>query len=415
MLTVLRQRNFALLWIGGLISMLGDWILITAIPFYLYEQTGSALAVGGLLMASLFPSFLLGSIAGVFVDRWNRQRTMVLADAGRAGLLLGLFVILQQGDHYWSLYVVTALQAALSSFFGPAENALLPTLVDRENLVAANSLNVLNNNLARLIGPVIGGVVFSLTGIHGVILVDGASFLVSGALIFMMQTRSASTVADQQHDSPASKIWTDWKAGLRIVQGDRLVAWVFVICGLAMFADSMNSTLLVPFMDDVLQGGAQGFGWLLAIQAIGGIVGSAIVGRMGAALAPGRMLGMSMIAVGAMSLILAIFPSLALALVFSALGGLPAVGYLVGSQTLLQDAVPDRLRGRVFGAWDTTSAFLRFLAIAGTGTLADVAGIIPLMYCMAILRLLSGVAAVLILVPSHNRLGNTADADQKIA
>lgn len=134
------------------------------------------------------------------------------------------------------------------------------------------------------------------------------------------------------------------------LRDERLVTGVFIVAGIATFADSINSALLVPFVDEVLRGGAQGFGWLLSIQAIGGLIGGAIIGRVGAALPPRRLLALSMVIVGTMSLVLGAFPSLTLALIFSALGGVPAVGYLVSQQTLLHSGVPDAYRGRVFGA-----------------------------------------------------------------
>lgn len=190
MLAVLRQRDFALLWVGGLISLAGDWVLITALPFSLYERTGSALAASALLMVYLVPSFLLGSVAGVFVDRWDRRRTMVVADFSRGALLL-LLLLPRTGDRLWLTYAVAFCQSAIGAFFGPAENALLPTLVDEAHLVPANALNALNNNLARLLGPPIGGVLFGLLGLNGVVLLDSASYGISGALIALIAARRA--------------------------------------------------------------------------------------------------------------------------------------------------------------------------------------------------------------------------------
>lgn len=186
------------------------------------------------------------------------------------------------------------------------------------------------------------------------------------------------------------------------MRDERLVTGVFVVAGIATFADSINSALLVPFVDEVLRGGAQGFGWLLSVQAIGGLIGGAVIGRVGAALPPRRLLALSMVIVGTMSLVLIAFPSLTLALICSALGGVPAVGYLVSQQTLLHSGVPDAYRGRVFGAWDTTSALLRLGGMGLAGGLGDVLGLLPLLYLMGGLRLLSGVvAAVAFPAPAH--------------
>src|SRR3712207_6800501 len=150
MLATLRQRNFAFLWAGGLISVFGDWVLIAALPFHVYTLTGSALAASSMLIAYTLPGLLFGSVAGVFVDRWNRKRIMVIADLLRAVLLL-LLLAFRSRDWLWVVYVVAFVESAVGQFFGPARGALIPRLAGESHLVAANSLNALSDNLARLL------------------------------------------------------------------------------------------------------------------------------------------------------------------------------------------------------------------------------------------------------------------------
>lgn len=125
MIAVLRQRNFSLLWFAGLISMIGDWMLRIALPVYIFELTNSTLATGLMFMVSTLPRLLFGSIAGVFVDRWDRRRTMIAANFLMALGLLPLLLV-NSLDSLWIIYVVAFVQALISQFFGPAENALLP-------------------------------------------------------------------------------------------------------------------------------------------------------------------------------------------------------------------------------------------------------------------------------------------------
>lgn len=101
MFALLRQRNFGLLWFAGAASLLGDWALMVALPFFVYDLTGSALATGLTFMAQTLPRVLLGSVAGVFVDRWDRRKTLVVADAAR-GLLLLLLLLVRSTDTLWS-------------------------------------------------------------------------------------------------------------------------------------------------------------------------------------------------------------------------------------------------------------------------------------------------------------------------
>jgi len=182
MFTVLRQRGFGLLWAAGLISTTGDWLLFVALPFYVYQRSGSTLATGAMFIAQMTPPLLFGSVAGVFVDRWDRRRTMIVADLARAVLLLALLTVHGRAD-LPRIYVVAFLLAALGQLFGPAKGALIPQLVEGVHLVRANALNALGDNLPRLVGPAVGGLLFGVFGLPAAVLADSASFLVSGLLI----------------------------------------------------------------------------------------------------------------------------------------------------------------------------------------------------------------------------------------
>jgi len=182
MLAVLRQRNFALLWAGGLISMLGDWLLFIALPFYIYDLTGSALATGAMFMAETLPILLFGSIGGVFADRWDRKKTMIVADLLRAALLL-LLLAAGSAEWLWAIYLVVFVQSSVGQFFNPAKGALTPQLVDEQQLMPANSLNSVGVEITRLIGAPLGGALMTMMGLSSVVLVDCVSFVVSALLI----------------------------------------------------------------------------------------------------------------------------------------------------------------------------------------------------------------------------------------
>ncbi|MGH2459887.1 MAG: MFS transporter, partial [Chloroflexota bacterium] len=149
MLSVLRQRDYALLWTGGLVSSLGDWFLFIALPFYIYQLTGSTLATGGMFIAESLPSVLFGSLAGVFVDRWDRRKTMVISDLGR-GVLLLVLLDGQVANRVGVIFVVVFVQSAIGQFFGPAKSALIPRLVSESDLVSANSLSSVSGEFTRL-------------------------------------------------------------------------------------------------------------------------------------------------------------------------------------------------------------------------------------------------------------------------
>ena len=221
MLATLRQRDFALLWFGGLISMMGDWAMFAALPFYAYEQTGSAFASGAVLAALTLPGFLIGTVAGVFVDRWNRKRTMVVANLLQVLVMLPLLLV-RPGESLWLVYVVAFASASVSQFVVPAENALLPKLVGSDRLMVANSLNAFNDNLARIAGPALGGLVVAFAGLGGVALLNAATFLLAALLISLIRSSGAERMPEDADEAPGRvlSVWREWLQGLKVVVGE---------------------------------------------------------------------------------------------------------------------------------------------------------------------------------------------------
>lgn len=182
MLSLLRRRDFALLWTGGLVSVAGDWVLNAALPFFVYEETESTVATAGMIVARLAPAVLLGSIAGVFVDRWSRKRLLVWTNLLQAAVVALLLLVPGEG-WLWLVFAVAAAQSVLAAFSSPAESALLPALVTEDELLAANALNTLNNRIARLAGVPLGGALLAYLGLETVVIVDAATFVLAAALI----------------------------------------------------------------------------------------------------------------------------------------------------------------------------------------------------------------------------------------
>lgn len=395
MFQLLRQRNFGLLWFAGLISMIGDWVLFIALPIYTYNLTHSSLATGIMFMAGTLPRVLLGSLAGVFVDRWDRQRTMVVADLARAVLLLALLLV-RSAEWIWIIYGVAFLQAIISQFFGPAENALLPQLVDESQLVAANSLNSLNNNLARLGGPALGGVLLGSFGFHNVVLIDSLSFLVSGIMIaLIVQPSLASQQTDGQLEE-APHLWREWLAGLRFILQNSVVSVIFLVMALAGIAEGFFNVMFVIFVQRTLGGGALEFGWLTSAQAIGGLLGGLMIGWIGSRIRANRLTGLLAFN-GVLILLMANLRSLPVALVAFLLAGIPIVAFSVGVDTLLQRFVTDRYRGRVFGALGTSLSIFMLIGQSVSSLLGDRFGPVPLLDLKGLFDITAGLLAFLLL------------------
>jgi MFS family permease len=402
MIATLRHRDFSLLWFGGLISLTGDWMLRVALPVHVYNLTGSTLATGIMFMAAMLPPLLLGSVAGVFVDRWDRKRVMVVTNLVLAAGLLPL-LLAQSVEWLWLVYLVAFIQSAVSQFFSPAENALLPTLVGEEHLMAANSLNSLNNNLARLIGPALGGLIAGLLGLSGVALLDAATFLLAALLIALIRAPGRLAMpapAEPESDTPhlLASVWQQWRSGLRLVRQTPVLRLLFIMFALVAVGEGIISVLFVPFVTTVLHGEALQLGWLLSAQAVGGLLGGVFVARLGSRIAPAVLLGPSAVIFGLIDLIIfnyySFFPSFTLAIFLFILVGLPSAGSGASISTLLQTNTADAYRGRVFGALNTTFALLTLIGMALASTLGDILGIVPVINVQGYGYVLAGLIAM---------------------
>lgn len=401
MLKVLRQRDFALLWFAGLISIIGDWMMAVALPIVVYQLTDSAVATGGLVIARLIPSFLLGSVAGVFVDRWDRKRTMVIVNLLRAPTLLFLPIVDSAGE-IWIIFVVTFVGSTLGQFFSPAENALLPTLVGEEDLIPANALNTLNNNLARLVGPAIGGVVAGWYGLGGIAVADAASFLIAAGMISLIAV-PARQPREEPKQTAIGNRWQalreEWVSGMRVIRHSRSLRIVFCVLAISGFGEGLISAAFPVYVTDVLDGGAQEAGWLMSGQAIGGFIGAFFVGTWAKKMSPLRLFAWGAIGTGVIDLMIFTYPAVFsvgvwLGVALFVVVGLPITGFITGGMTAFQSETDDAYRGRVFGALNTTMALLMIVSAAIAGFATDRFGAMAVLSFDSLSYILSGLVAL---------------------
>ena len=387
MLSILRQRNFQRLWLGGLISMIGDWILIVGLPFEIYRRTGSTLATGAMVLAYLIPSIAVGSVAGVFVDRWDRKRLMVAINLVLAVALLPLLAIDALG--LWVAYAVLVLTSLLEQLFGPAEGALLPNLLEHpdDDLVTANALNGMNNHLARLIGPAIGGIVVATGGLLAVTIIDAVTFLVAAALIGSIRAPHTRPVRADSLEHEAASAWRrlvkEWRDGLGVVWRHPVLRAVLVFFAITRVGEGLTATLFVPWTTDVLGSDSAGYGALLSTQAIGGLAGAVIIGRMGSRIDPLRLLIVGATTFGLIDLVLftypVLFPFIGPALVGMVIVGVPGAAIMASISTLEQTQAADSHRGRVIGAMGAVAGLGSLIGAVAAGFLGEVLPVVLLL------------------------------------
>ena len=391
MLSLLRRRDFGLLWAGGLISIAGDWILFAALPYFVYEHTGSTMATAGMTIATLLPGVFLSSVGGAFADRADRKRLLVAGNLLQAGAV-SLLLLVPDGGWLGLVYVAAAAESALASFTVPAESALLPTLVEGSELVRANSLNALNNRIGRLAGLPLGGLLLGSLGLRGVVVADCATFVAAALLIAPIRAprpRHPETALEEAAAASAA-FWQHWLDGLRLVRRERAIALMFVVFGVMTFSGTMLDPPYPAWTRDVLHQGPQVFAALLTTSAATGIVGALLIGRAGGRLEPRTLMGWGSLLAGVLSLAKYNLPTVPLAFALTAVGGMLAVGAAIGVETMVQRTVRDEYRGRVYGSLGASGSLLSLAGAATGGAVAQLVGIVPALTLASVLIALAG-------------------------
>ncbi|MFJ9902158.1 MFS transporter [Streptomyces sp. NPDC101152] len=408
----LRQRHLRLLLSAGLISLTGDWILRVGLAYYVYALTGNTLASALMLLASFIPQIVLGSLAGVFVDRWDLRRTMVTANVLLALGLLPLLAVHRPGQ-IWIVYAVTAWEGCVQQFFTPAQQSLLPRLVGDEHLVTANALNSQNSDLSRLIGSALGGAAAAAGGISLLALLDAASFLVSASLIAAIPTAPRAERTPTAHPELRARLRqlrTDWADGMRLSLHQHVLRVIVIFLLVTSVGEGIMSTLFAPFVRSVLHASAETYGLIVAAQAIGGIGGGLLAASIGNRLPATRAMGWAAIAFGLIDLALFLYPlQLAAAwpaIVLMILVGFPGALTVTSVMTLLQRHTTDSHRGRIFGALGAAEGIAFVAGTCAAGFLGRSLGIIPMLAAQGGGYVLAGMLLVVLL--RHDSAGHTA-------
>ena len=418
---LLTNRDFMLVWWAGLVSWTGNYTLFVALPVYVYRETNSTLATALSVMANALPAVLVGQVAGVLVDRWNYKRTMLFANFLLALVTLLFLTVLRAT--WWWVVPVAFLQSSVGQFLGPAENALLPSLVARERLGAANSMNALNNNLARLIGPAVGGILVAGVGFAGVVIVDALSYLVAALLIVAVkeskvdkrtvtkeirpketaqkETSPKETLPnDTVPQHPYKRLLAEWREGLTAVRTNRLLEVSFLAAALVGFGEGFISTLMAPFVETLLGGDGAALGYIFSAQALGGIAAGLLLTGFADRVAPVRLLAWGGLLSGLMLVPIfnypLFYPALWPALALTALAGLPFAAWGTAQMTLLQTETLPEQRGRVFASYFAVFNLLQLAGMAVAGVLGDAVGVLVI-NVDALTYLLAGIVGLVAL------------------
>jgi MFS family permease len=373
LLRPLGERDFALLWTGMTVSLLGDGIYLVAIAWQVYdlENDPVALSLVGLAFTGGMVAFLL--TGGIISDRVERRRVLIGADLVRAGVLLTIGALSLAGTlEVWHLVCLVALFGAGEAFFGPAFGALVPDVVATEHLVQANSLDQLvRQSSARLVGPALGGLIVALAGTGGAFLIDAGTFLFSAACIWALRVRSLPAPEAER------SLRRELREGTRFVRDQAWLWSTLVAASLAILFFLGPLEVLLPYVvRNELDAGPGSYGAIMAAAGVGAVVASLALSQRG--LPRKRYLTLMYIvwSVGTLPLVgyaigTAVWQLMLFAIFF---GACITAGSVVWG-TLMQARVPPELRGRVHSLDWFVSIGLAPLSFALTGPVSNAIGV----------------------------------------
>ena len=359
----LRHRSYRLLWTGTLISQSGDWMDQIALNWLVYEITGSAFALGLVNLCRLTPILFFTLVGGVIADRVERRKLMFTTQTVAMVLALVLAVLVSTGlVELWMVLLVAVGRGVAMSFNLPARQSLISDLVPRELLSSAIALNQATNNLTRVVGPAIGGILIATIGVAGAFYVNGFSFLaVLGGLALM---RFPPREVRQKQG-----ILTELIGGLRYIRGEPDIRTLVVLALVPMILGQPYMTMLTVFASDVLEVGSSGLGMLMACSGAGAVCGALFIASRGAKRGRRRLMRIGLIGFGVTLLVFSLSPWLWLSA-----GTLLAVGfsqqvYNAQNNALVQEEVDPEYRGRVVSTLFLNRGLVPLgTAIAGFGT-----------------------------------------------
>lgn len=372
---MLRNRNFMLLWTATMISRAGDTFTFLALAVKidgLFADPGSsARALGLILIAFALPQVVFSLFAGTLVDRWDRRRVMVAADLLRAGLAPAFILLQTTADLPWAAAVAFGL-ASFGAFFYPARTALLPNLVQEEELITANSYLQVGETVARLSGPLLAGIVLGAWGPTTAFIVDSASFLLSGLLlvgILGVTTRVVRT--EGQAASPLQEL----RQGVRYALDSRLLQAVTIGLALAVLGIGAVDVLFVPYMRFAFSAPPEALGVLMTAQGIGMLAGGGLMGAFGKRLVPRWAAAISLLVLALGTAGLGLAPAYWMTLPVMAVVGLALTPLNASLQTILQAGVPAAMLGRAGSVVDMFISLAQLLSMGGAGWFGDAFGL----------------------------------------
>lgn len=370
---VLKNRNFFLLWLGQIISQLGDRLDQMALIAFVYIRApGSTLEIAKILSFTIIPVFLIGPIAGVYVDRWDRRRIMFICDFMRAALVFTIPFFLFYTKSLLPIYLIIFIVFSIGRFFVPAKLSIIPELVKKDDLLIANSLVHTTGMIAAILGFGVSGVLVEWLGAKSGFYLDALSFLVSGALIFSIVKRATTSLNIKKMSKEIievirKSVFQEIKEGFLYFVKNKEIRFTAGIIFILWSALGAVYVVTIVFVQKTLHSATKDLGLLVMFLGIGLFAGSLFYGRFGQKFSHYKTIFVSLILSGIMLIVFALtlhsYPHFKIAAILSFLLGFLISPIMIASNTIIHNVSENAMLGKIFSSLEIVMhlGFLLFM------------------------------------------------------
>ncbi len=378
-----ENRNFFRFWLAQLISQFGDRVhQMALVGLIAVRAPGSSFELAKLLSFTIIPVFLVGPIAGVFVDRWDRRTTLFVCDFIRGGLVLVIAFYLMDLPDLWPLYTAVFAIFSFSRFYVPAKMSFIPQMVKPQDLHIANSLVTVTGMIALVLGALLGGLIVEYGGAKGGFLWDAGTFFMSGILVFSISQlyrwrfNKGRIVANTKEMVAAHKtVMAEIGDGIKYIARQKKIRLIFVMMSVLFAAAGAIYVVIIVFVQQAFHSVTKDLGFLAVPLGIGLFIGSLVYGRWGEKFSKFKAMFISLILGGAM---IAIFASMVegthdrlLAMGLAFVLGLVSSPMLIASNTVVHQVCNEEMSGKVFAALEFVMHLAFIVAMLASSIIAE--------------------------------------------
>ncbi|WP_144510138.1 MFS transporter [Bacillus sp. FJAT-22090] len=384
-----KNRPFLIVWLGNVISELGGAFGTFCNSILIYQLTNSTMALGSMWLLYFIPSLILQLFIGPFIDRWSRKWIMVFSQWTRGLIFLIPLGSLAIGNlEAWHIYSVQIVVGLITPVYTPANQAITPTIVSKEQLAEANAYIDGTVRLMTFLAPILGGIVIEYIGIMPTLLFVCSFLITSGALLFFIQ--------EKRNSLSVRKSWLEqFLEGISYFFKQRLIVWLGIFLAFVQFGVGVTMVVTLPYITKELSGSYAEYGYFMASFPLGYVIGSLLIGKI--TYKSRRVLMLGALVIGGLTFIsLGFNHSIVFGIITEMVAGIAMAFFGVHNITIFQQTVPNELIGKV--------ASVRLFIIRGAmplgvligGTLSEQWGIRPLYFLIgAIICIVSLLGIVL--------------------